>query len=450
MKKNNSLLKVILITFLIFVVLSWFISGGLFYKGTFYKADTSTALGLGDIFSLPFQAFYLYAEYGVIFLMIGGLYGVLNKTGAYHNIIKKIASWFEKKKTLAIILSSLIIMTFESIIGSSMLTFVLIPFFASLLTELGFNKKRVMFATIGALIIGSFASLLGFGSTINYLLEISKKSMLKVRLIIFVVAAIAMSVTLLLKSNRDLDEEKMEFNYEESSKKGIGIIIIFALFMIIAIIGLYDFKDYLGIGIFASLSEKMANISILNGITAFGSWGVKDLAGLMLFTILIIALFYRIKPKELIAAIIEGAKPMIKVSFYATLSGLIFMYYYNSSNGYNFIDTIVNFIYSSSKDYLAFETAIATPIYTVMLNNSLFLANNVASILTALSSNKATLAASGLSLQLMSGISYLIVPTSYILMAGLAYFDISYGKWFKYIWKLLVVLVLISGIIILA
>lgn len=85
-----------------------------------------------------------------------------------------------------------------------------------------------------------------------------------------------------------------------------------------------------------------------------------------------------------------------------------------------------------------------------MLNNQLFLANNVAAILLALSSNSSTLAASGLSLQLMSGISNLIIPTSYILMAGLAYFDISYGKWLKYIWKVLVVLLLISGIIILA
>ena len=92
MKKNNSLLKVILITFLAFVILSWFISGGLFYKGTYYPADSSSALGLGDIFSLPFQAFYLFAEYGIIFLIIGGFYGVLNKTGTSIVIIWYILS----------------------------------------------------------------------------------------------------------------------------------------------------------------------------------------------------------------------------------------------------------------------------------------------------------------------------------------------------------------------
>lgn len=250
--KKNSLLKVILITFLVFAILSWFISGGLFYKGTFYKADASSALGLGDIFSLPFQAFYLYAEYGVIFLLIGGFYGVLNKTGAYHNVIKKIANWFNTKKNFAIILSALLIMSFESIVGNSILTFVLIPFFASLLTELGFNKKRVMLATVGSLIMGSFASLTGFGGLVNHLLELSKKSLLKVRLIIFFIMAIVMAVTLILKNREKADDEKMTFNYEDGSKKGIGLLIICIIFIFIAVIGMYSFKDYLGIKVFAN------------------------------------------------------------------------------------------------------------------------------------------------------------------------------------------------------
>ena len=448
--KKNSLLKVIIITFLIFILLSWFINGGLFYKGTFYKADVSSALGLGDIFSLPFQTFYLFAEYGLIFLLIGGMYGVFNKTGAYYNIIKKIASWFKSKKNFAIILSAFIIMSFESIVGNSILTFALIPFFASLLTELGFNKKRVMFATIGALILGSFASLTGFGSLINYLLEISKKSLLKVRLVIFFITFVIIVVTLLLKEKKDDREEKMDFKYEEGAKKGFGLIIIFIIFILISIIGVYNFSDYLGIKVFANISTKISKIKLLNGLASFGSWGTKDLAGLILFTTFVVSIFYRIKFNDLVDAFKTGAKSMLRVSIYATLSGLIFMYYYNSSTGYNFIDTIVNNIYSSSSDYLVLKTALSTPIYTVLLNNPLFLANNVAAILASLSTNTSTLASSGLALQLSSGVSSLIIPTSYILMAGLAYFNISYGKWFKYIWKVLVILILISGIIVLA
>ncbi len=449
--KKNSLLKVILITTLLFIVLSWIIPGGLFYKGTFYKAENSVALGLGDIFTLPFQAFYLFAEYGVIFLLIGGMYGVFNKTGAYYNVVKKIASLFAKKKNLAIILTSIIILLFESIIGNNLLTFVLIPFFVSVLTELGFNKKRVMLATIGSLILGSFASTIGYGGLINYLFELNKKELLKVRLIILAVTFILMIVTLLIKNKNDKDEEKMEIAYEEGSKKGIGLTIIFIIFMLISIIGVYNFADFLGIKVFSNFSTNvLSKISILNGITALGSWGTREIAGMIIFTIFVTSIFYRIKFSSLIEGFKDGAKSMIKPSIYATLSGIIFMYYYNSSEGYNFIDTIVNFIYSSSGEYLKLKTAVATPIYLFLFNNQLFLTNNVAGIVSILSSNKTSIAASGLSLQLMSGVFNLIIPTSYVLMAGLAYFNISYGKWFKYIWKLLLVLIIISGIIIMA
>ena len=450
MKKNN-LLKVILITFIIFTICSWFIKGGLFYNGNFYKAEESVAIGIGDFFSLPFQAFYLYTEYGLIFLFIGGLYGIVNKTGAYHNLIKKISSWFLKRKILAIILSSFIIMAFESIVGNSILTFCLIPFFVSLLTELGFNKKIIMLSTIGSLILGSFASLTGFGGLINYLLKISKKSLIMIRLVIFAIAFIIMSVSLLLKSHKDTDNDKMDIKYEEGTKRGIGLTIIFIIFILVSIIGLYNFADYLGIKVFFNFSTNvLSKLKILNGVGVLGSWSTKDLAALILIIILIIGLFYRIKPSDLIEAFKNGAKSMLSVSFYATLAGLIFMYYYNSNEGYNFVDTIVNFIYSSSNEYLVLKTAIATPVYSILLNNQLFLANSIASILTALSTNSSTLASSGLVLQLTSGIFNLILPTSFILIAGLAYFNISYGSWLKYIWKILSVLILITGIIILA
>ena len=449
MKKNN-LLKVILITFLIFVVLSWFIKGSVFYQGTFYKAEESTALGLGDIFSLPFQVFYLYAEYGVIFLIIGGFYGVLNKTGVYHKIIEKMAKPFMNKRNLAIILSAIFIMIFESLIGNSLLTFTLIPFIASFLTELEFNKKRVMLATIGSLFLGMFASLTGFGSLINFLLELNKKNLFGERILIFVITCVILIVSLVLKNNKDFEFEKLDFKYEESSKKATSLIAIVVLFFIITIIGIYNFSDFLGIKIFSNISNAISKISILNGINNLGSWGTKDLAAILLFTILIISIFYKIKFSELVEGFKNGAKPMLKVSFYATLTGLIFIYYYNSTNGYNLIETIANSIYNSSADYLSLKTAIVTPIYSFLLNNSLFLANNITSIITSISTNKTTLASSGLALQLMTGISSLIVPTSYILVAGLAYFDISYGSWLKYIWKILVVLILIAGIIILA
>ncbi|NLA43974.1 hypothetical protein GX865_07610 [Candidatus Saccharibacteria bacterium] len=45
------------------------------------------------------------------------------------------------------------------------------------------------------------------------------------------------------------------------------------------------------------------------------------------------------------------------------------------------------------------------------------------------------------------GIAALIAPSSAILLVGLSYLEISYKDWFKYIWKFLVAMIVISIIL---
>ena len=62
MKKNN-LLKVIAITCLVFLVLTWIIPTG-FYSGSTYTKDSISALGVGDLFIYSFSVFiYSYNWY---------------------------------------------------------------------------------------------------------------------------------------------------------------------------------------------------------------------------------------------------------------------------------------------------------------------------------------------------------------------------------------------------
>ena len=79
MKKNN-LLKVIAITCLVFLVLTWIIPTGSYSNATYTK-DSITALGVGDLFIYSFHSVYLSIAIisMVVILLIGGLYGVLNK-----------------------------------------------------------------------------------------------------------------------------------------------------------------------------------------------------------------------------------------------------------------------------------------------------------------------------------------------------------------------------------
>ena len=458
--KKHHLLKTILITFLIFVCLSWFIDGGVIYNGEFYEAETSTALGIGDVFSLPFQAFYLFAEYGLIFLFIGGMYGIFNKTGAYKKLISKIASWFKNKSFLALTLTSIIFICFEAVVGVPTLAFVLVPFFSSILYEIGINKYKVMLATVGSIILATFGSVIGYAAIINYLLGINSLSLVKVRIMLLVITIIVLVVSLYFK-NRDRVKSKKDIEMldekrdilkptEESTKSCIPLLLIMILSLLVSIIGMYSWKESLGIELIGNFSANVLNkISFLNGFSALGSWGTKELAAVILIVTLITSLIYRIKFNDMVNAFKNGAKPMFKVAIYSTLCSLIFMFYYNSQEGYNFIDTIIYKIFGDSSDYLVLKTAIATPISNFLLNNSIFLANSIVNLVKTISENTSTLAASGLALQMTSSIASLVLPTSFILIAGLSYFDIPYLKWLKYIWKIVLVLILITGIIVL-
>ena len=77
MKRN--ILKVLGISFLIFAFMSWIIPVGT-YSGGKLTTDGISPVGLIDLVNKPVNAFITFVLYGVVFAVIGGLYGVMEKT----------------------------------------------------------------------------------------------------------------------------------------------------------------------------------------------------------------------------------------------------------------------------------------------------------------------------------------------------------------------------------
>ena len=102
--KKNDLFKAIGICFLIFVLLSWVIPTGSYATGEYVKANIS-AVGLIDLLYYPIVTFGTFIQYGVLFLVLGGFYGVMNKTGVYKKMVDAIVSKFEGKEKLFLILT---------------------------------------------------------------------------------------------------------------------------------------------------------------------------------------------------------------------------------------------------------------------------------------------------------------------------------------------------------
>ena len=131
-KKDYSLFKIVLIPLLLYMVLTWFIPAGSFSSGEFVKGEIQP-LGLYGLFVSPVYGFSVFAQYIVLFLCIGGFYGVLNKTEVYQKVVDYFA---HKNKTCFLIGTVIIFGLLSSLFGETMLVFILLPFFVSLVIKI--------------------------------------------------------------------------------------------------------------------------------------------------------------------------------------------------------------------------------------------------------------------------------------------------------------------------
>lgn len=111
---KRKLLKVIGISFLIFVVLSWLIPVGTYSSGQLTTKGIDP-VGLIDLFNKPIQSFVTFVLYGVVFATIGGLYGVMGKTGALDKVVTKMSNDFSGKETKFLVLTVVLFAVLSSV-----------------------------------------------------------------------------------------------------------------------------------------------------------------------------------------------------------------------------------------------------------------------------------------------------------------------------------------------
>ncbi len=192
MKRN--LLKVIGISFLIFVVLSWIIPVGTYSNGELTTNGTDP-VGLFDLFSVPISTLLTFALYAVVFAAIGGLYGVMEKSGALEIWVEKITKKFNGKEKGFLIFTVIFFVILSSITGLVLPLFALVPLFAAVIFALNYDKITALASTVGAILIGSVCSTYGFnvtGYTKNILsLDMNNEIWAKLLLLVLLTIALA-------------------------------------------------------------------------------------------------------------------------------------------------------------------------------------------------------------------------------------------------------------------
>lgn len=475
--KKFDLLKILGITFLVVLLISWVIPAGVFSSGAFKSLDSTVTIGLYDIVRTPAITIATFIQYGLLFLAIGGFYGVLNKTGVYSKLVDRFVTKWEKNSRKFLIITIITFILLTSIIGLPNVIFILVPFFVAILLNLGYNKITAFAATVGAILVGQIGTTFGFSiwGFLKVVFELNMTTLLLVRTILLVMLTILFVIVVIKntktevvkvedskpKKGKKTVEEKKEtpkveiplYEKKESKKGYMPLIIISVLMLIVLVLGLYNWFYAFKFEAFTNLNEAIMGYefngyplfaNLLGSTSELGFWGNYDLIVILVVASLLIGWIYSVKFNDMIEGFKKGAKEMLPTALYAMLASVVFTAFLNMADG-NFVATIINKFISGSENFSLVGTIGSGLVSSFAFNDFYTMLNNFYSVFTLYDS--AVIPIIAFIFQTMYGIVMLIAPTSIYLLAGLAYLQVPYKEWAKYIWKFLLIVFAIVVVI---
>ena len=460
--KKNGLLKIIGILALIIMVLSWIIPAS-YYSGSTVIDLGTMPVGIFDILSYPFLSFQYFIQTVVFILTVGALYGVLENTGKYRNILEKLVKRLKGKEQLFIIVITLILTALSSILGLNLMMFIFIPALVSTILLMGYDKITAFLITIIPMFIGMIGStysiyINGYINQVTGITGFSNDLLTKVALLVIgyvIYIMFTLNYAKKVKKSKIEAEEEIPFIGEKKQvkKSSWPISVIFAIIFVLVILAPTPWVDVFGVEFFTNLHEAISNWTIgeytiganlLGYIEEFGSWTYLEISMIVFAAAIIIGFVYKQKLSEIIENMLNGLKKMLKPALLVSFSMMIII----MTAYHPFYITVTDYIINLSENFNIFLTSFITIIGSVLNVDMIYLAQS--SIPLIAGTFPATEAINSLAIitQSFYGLTMLIAPTSTLLILGLTYLDIPYIEWLKKSWKFLLELFVVIVIII--
>ena len=496
--KRHNLLKVLGITFFVVVVLTWIIPAGSYSSGEFVKSATEP-LGFFDLSRTPLIALVNLVQYGILFAVIGGLYGVLEKTGAYLPMVDKIVKKWKGKQRKLLAILTVIFTLISAVTGLDLFLLVLTPFVASIVMGVGCDKISAMLVTIGSIIIGKIGSVYSNSITVysNQYFGTKMNDEILVRGVICLIVTVLYTLFVAnrnKKNNKVVKETvKKEVVVEEpkkevvkktttkknetkkttskktttkkasskkttkacaktadtivvknKSKKILPLALLSVLILIVIGVAMYNWQTALNTTFFTDLYSSVVDMKVANyplvsniigSITPFGNWGIYDLIIFLVLATFVIGWLYAVKLDDMIDGFVDGVKKFLPAAGLAVLANVIYAAMYSSSTGSNILFTILDWI-------LGFAG-----VGSFFINDFQALVGTLSTPISTVYTEFDAYSFTTIIFQSVYGLVMMIAPTSVLLIAGLGLFDISFCEWFKNIWKFLLKLFIVIVII---
>lgn len=463
MEKRHNVVKVVLVTLLVFLLLSWILPAA--YFQTSYVEQGRVQMGLFDIFNYPSTAISYFGYIAVFILVVGGFYGILNKIGAYRKMLDSLATIFKKHGKLVISIMMVLLAIITSICGLQLGLILFFPFLISLILLMGYDKIVAAFTVVGSTMIGIAGTTFAYSNTsviISLLsVKITSNLLIKILVLVFGLALlIGNTMIYIVKSGKNTkkttkkaaknvtkkeskdDTELLIPNDVKTKASIVPLVVVFSIMFVIMILSFISWSGAFSNNAFESATSAVTGFKIfkfalfgkiLGNVNAFGSWTLTDLAGMVIVAMLLLVLIYKVKFNEAIDAFFEGMKKALVPAVIVVLiyTGLVITTYHP------FQLVLYKAIFGLTKGFNIF-TAMITGILTSIFNaDPLYSFQAVIPYLASIVSKDAYSTIAAL-YPAVYGLTMLIAPTSVVLMVVLSYMGISYKDWFKSIWKILV------------
>ncbi|MBQ2639589.1 MAG: hypothetical protein IJF92_02380 [Bacilli bacterium] len=471
MKKHN-IFKVVLITILVLMLLTWILPAAYYQNG--YIDQGRIQMGLFDLFNYPITTISYFGYLALYVLVVGGLYGVLNKISAYRVFLDKLVATFKGKEKIVLSVLMVLLAVLTSVCGLQIGLVVFIPMLISLILLMGFDKTTAALAIVGSLMIGVAGSTFGYTNT-NVIAstlgtKITSEMISKIVILIAGMALLIMNTMFYIKKagktkkttkktaakkttksaakTKDVvvskDDEYVPAKVSGRKKVTVWpLAVMICLLFVVLVLSFISWSGAFNVKAFENATKSVLEFKlfgfaifgkILGSVNAFGAWTATEMIVVTVLTTLLLSFIYKVNFDDMIDGFVEGAKK-------AALPALVVVLAYTClviATYHPFQLVIYKALLGMTKGFNIVTGSIVAIISSAINVDPSYTFQSVLPYLTSVVTDKAAYPVVGLVFQSVYGLTMLVAPTSIILMGVLAYLDIPYTKWLKTIWKLFV------------
>ncbi len=409
--------------------------------GTYHQVEQNPQ-GAGDVVLASFEGFYDAVDVALFILMVGGFLGVVMKTGAIDAGVSNVIRLLGGKEILLIPVLMVLFSLGGTSFGMWEETMAFYPLLIPVFVAAGYDPL----VGIAVVLLGSGAGVLA--STVNPFatgiasgfagVSLGDGLMLRlIMLVVFDVVAIWYVMAYAAKVRNHPEKSLVAgFSHKFEHKTGGDVpmldgrrkivLTIFALVFLVMIYAVIPF-DEIGVP-----------------IPTLG-WWFPELSGLFLVGGIVIGLVYGLGEVDTVDAFVAGAADLIGVAFIIGISRGItvlmnsgkmtdtVLYWGEHAlegSGSVLFTLLVYLIYLPLSILIPSSSGLATLSIPIMAPLGQFAGISPSLIVTAFQS--------------ASGLVNIITPTAAVVMGGLAFGDVPYDRWVRFVWKLILIFFLLT------